>query len=190
MDILNPVAAAAEPDIAPTPRDGRDGPLVDALAQMFYADLKRLARRERGRAGYPAPTLETTALVHEAYLKLARQDRFQGQAHFLNTAAMAMRQVLVGHARARLRHKRNPGAAPLDIDRVEVLAESDERIVALDRALAELERAQPRLARIVECRYFAGYSEQETARALALSERTVQRDWAVAKALLYEALGT
>jgi len=177
---------AAMASVPPQP----DASLVDDLARMFYADLKRLARRERGRAFPRAATLETTALVHEAYLKLSRHGVFEGQAHFLNTAALAMRQVLVSHARARLRHKRDPGRALLDIDTVEVLAESDERIVALDEALAELERQQPRLARLVECRYFAGYSDAETALALGVSERTVQRDWAIAKALLYEALGT
>ncbi len=175
----------SSPDLPP-----RDDRLVDLLIQALYPDLKRLARRERYRAGQSAPTLGTTALVHEAYLKLVRQDVFQNQAHFLNTAALAMRQVLVTHARARLRHKRNPGLAPLDIDEVAVLAESDERIVALDEALAELEKQHPRLARIVECRYFAGYSDAETALALNLSERTVQRDWVMAKALLYETLGT
>ncbi len=168
----------------------RDDQLVDLLTEVLYADLKRMARRERGRAGQHAPTLGTTALVHEAYLKLSRRGVFQSQAHFLNTAALAMRQVLVTHARARLRYKRNAGKVPVDIDSVEVLVESNERIVALDDALAELERRSPRLARIVECRYFAGYSDAETALALELSERTVQRDWAIAKALLYEALGS
>lgn len=163
--------------------------LVDLLVEALYADLRHLARRERRRSRPAAATLGTTALVHEAYLRLAGSGAFESHAHFLNTAALAMRQVLVSHARARLRHKRNPGQVPLDVDAVEVLAESDERIVALDDALAELERRQPRLARIVECRYFAGYSERETALALNLSERTVQRDWAMAKALLYEALG-
>jgi RNA polymerase sigma factor (TIGR02999 family) len=183
LTIYPTIGSMPAPDLPP-----RDDHLVDLLVQALYPDLKRLARRERGRAGHPAATLGTTALVHEAYLKLARSDAFQSQAHFLNTAALAMRQVLVTHARARLRHKRNPGQAPLDVDDVEVLAESDERIVALDEALLELEQHAPRLARIVECRYFAGYSDAETALALDLSERTVQRDWAMAKALLYEAL--
>jgi RNA polymerase sigma factor (TIGR02999 family) len=168
----------------------RDERLINLLIEALYPDLKRLARRERHRAGQSAPTLGTTALVHEAYLKLSRQNAFESQAHFLNTAALAMRQVLVTHARARLSHKRNAGAPPLDIDDIELLAESDERNVALDEALSELEQRHPRLARIVECRYFAGYSEAETGLALDLSERTVQREWAMAKALLYEVLGT
>lgn len=159
------------------------------LVEVFYADLQRLARRERRRVDGRSETLSTTALVHEAYLKLARRDVFESEAHFLNTAALAMRQVLVGHARARLRDKRNAGQPLLDADAVELLAESDERVVALDEALTALEKESPRLARIVECRYFAGYSEQETALALGISVRTAQRDWVAAKALLYEALG-
>ena len=169
----------------PTPSDQA----VDLLVAAFYADLQRLAHRERGRFGSPAETLGTTALVHEAYLKLARQNVFEDRAHFLNTAALAMRQALVSHARSRMRLKRGEGATPVDVAAVEVLAESDERIVALDDALTALEQSSPRLARVVECRYFAGYSEKETALALGVTERTIQRDWVMAKALLYEALG-
>lgn len=159
------------------------------LVEVLYADLQRLARRERRRADGRVETLSTTALVHEAYLKLARRDAFESEAHFLNTAALAMRQVLVGYARSRLRDKRNAGQPLVDVDAVDILAESDERIVALDEALQRLEKEAPRLARIVECRYFAGYSEAEAALALGISARTAQRDWVTAKALLYEALG-
>lgn len=164
--------------------------LTGMLVEVLYEDLQRLARRERRRLHGGAPqTLGTTALVHEAYLKLARKDAFESQAHFLNTAALAMRHVLVTHARTRLRGKRDPGQPVLDLDSIDILGEGDERIVALDEALIELEKAMPRLARVVECRYFAGYSETETALALGISERTVQRDWVMARALLYEALG-
>jgi RNA polymerase sigma factor (TIGR02999 family) len=160
------------------------------LVQVLYADLQRVAHRERRRSNGAAVTLETTALVHEAYLKLAQRGVFASRAHFLNTAALAMRQVLATHARARLRTKRGRGEAALDIDAVVVLVESEERILALDEALTELEKTAPRLARVVECRYFAGFSDAETALALGVTERTVERDWAMAKALLYEALGT
>ncbi|MFC4820402.1 ECF-type sigma factor [Dokdonella ginsengisoli] len=162
---------------------------VELLVKLFYADLQRIARRERGRLASPAATLGTTALVHEAYLKLARQGAFKDHAHFLNTAALAMRQALVSYARARLREKRGGGQAAVDIETVDILAASDERLIALDEALNTLEQTSPRLARVVECRYFAGYSEKETALALGIAERTVQRDWTMAKALLYEALG-
>jgi len=162
---------------------------TELLVEVLYADMKRLARRERRRAGGSVATLCTTALVHEAYLKLAKSGGFASQAHFLNTAALAMRQVLVSHARAQLRSKRGGGETPLEVESVNVLAESDERIVALDEALTVLERSAPRLARVVECRYFAGFSEAETAVALGVTERTVERDWVMVKALLYEALG-
>jgi RNA polymerase sigma factor (TIGR02999 family) len=136
-------------------------------------------------------TLRTTALVHEAYLRLARQGSFRNRGHFLATAALAMRQVLVGHARQRLSDKRGGGVPALPIDLVhELLGANDSRVVALDDALQELESEHPRLARVVECRYFAGYTDAETAEALGVTDRTVQRDWAKAKALLYEALGT
>jgi RNA polymerase sigma factor (TIGR02999 family) len=173
----------------PEPSSATPDQAVELLVEVFYADLQRLARRERGRVAAPAETLGTTALVHEAYLKLARRSVFTDQAHFLNTAALAMRQALVSHARSRMRVKRGEGHDAVDIESVDILAESDERVVALDEALGTLERVSPRLARVVECRYFAGYSEKETALALGIGERTVQRDWVMAKALLYEALG-
>ena len=166
-----------------------DDQATELLVQVLYADLQRVAHRERRRKSGAAETLGTTALVHEAYLKLAQRNVFKSRAHFLNTAALAMRQVLATHARARLRNKRGGGEANLDIDSVDVLIESDERIIALDEALTRLEERAPRLARVVECRYFAGYSDAETALALGVTVRTVERDWAMAKALLYEALG-
>lgn len=158
------------------------------LAELLYADLVRIARRERRHGHSPPATLGTTALVHEAYLKLSRKPAFESEAHFLNTAAVAMRQVLVSHARNRLRHKRGEGVVHEDIDSMEILAEPDEQIVALDEALVVLAKDSPRLARTVECRYFAGYSDEETARVLGTSERTVQRDWMLAKAILYDVL--
>jgi len=175
------------PRMTDTPSPSADH-VVEMLVKVFYDDLQRLARRERRRAAGPADTLGTTALVHEAYLKMARQGVFESHAHFLNTAALAMRQALVSHARARLRAKRGAGKENLDIDALDILAESDERVVALDEALNALEQTSPRLARVVECRYFAGYSDKETALALGVAERTVQRDWSMAKAFLYEAI--
>lgn len=184
------IALCQNPPMSEQPPQPAD-PAVQLLVDALYADLHRLAHRERRRALGRSDTLCTTALVHEAYLKLSRYGGFRDRAHFLSTAALAMRQVLVGHARKRLADKRGSGAALLPLDAAEdVLAESEERIVALDDALAALEEANPRLARVVECRYFAGYTEPETAEALGVTDRTVQRDWAKAKALLYEALGT
>jgi RNA polymerase sigma factor (TIGR02999 family) len=171
-----------------TPVPSPDAAAATMLAEVLYADLVRIARRERRRGLSTPATLGTTALVHEAYLKLSRKPAFASEAHFLNTAAVAMRQVLVTHARSRLRHKRGEGAAHEDIDSIDILAESDEQIIALDDALVALASDSPRLASIVECRYFAGYSEAETALVLGVSERTVQRDGTLAKAVLYDLL--
>jgi RNA polymerase sigma factor (TIGR02999 family) len=166
-------------------------PNVQLLTEVLHADLQRLAHRVRLRTGPPSETLRTTALVHEAYLKLARHGGFRDRGHFLATAALAMRQVLITHARGRLTGKRGGGISPVPLELVEgILAVPEERIVELDDALQELEQRHPRLVRVIECRYFAGYSEAETAEALGVTERTVQRDWVKAKALLYEALGS
>lgn len=175
-----------------TTDDLAGSPGVLQLADVFYAELQRVAHRERHRSGLPvSETLRTTALVHEAYLKLARSGGFRDRGHFLATAALAMRQVLVSHARRRMADKRGGGIAPASLDDSEPApAETDERILELDEALQRLEREYPRLARVVECRYFAGLSEMETAEALGVTDRTVQRDWAKAKALLYETLGS
>ncbi|HRQ66255.1 MAG TPA: ECF-type sigma factor [Xanthomonadaceae bacterium] len=162
---------------------------VRLLVELFHGELQRLAHHERLRFGGRSATLNTTALVHEAYLKLAREDSFRDRGHFLATAALAMRQVLVGEARRRLSDKRGRGESTLPLDAVEIpLSQPEARIVALDEALQRLALSQPRLAQVVECRYFAGYTEPETAEALGVTDRTVQRDWAKARALLYEAL--
>jgi RNA polymerase sigma factor (TIGR02999 family) len=162
---------------------------VQLLVELFHSELQRLAHHERQRFGGWSGTLNTTALVHEAYLKLARQEAFRDRGHFLATAALAMRQVLVGEARRRMSDKRGSGESTLPLDAVAIpLSQPDARIVALDEALQRLALNQPRLAQVVECRYFAGYTDPETAEALGVTERTVQRDWAKARALLYEAL--
>lgn len=163
-------------------------PTTRLLVEAFHSELRRLAHRERRRVG-GSETLRTTALVNEAYLKLFQGGRWRDRPHFLNVAALAMRQVLVSYARERLAAKRGSGVTAVSLDAVEdILSESEERIVALDEALARLAVREPRLARVVECRYFAGYTEAETAAALEITDRTVQRDWAKAKALLYEEL--
>lgn len=163
--------------------------LADELLPIFYADLKRLARRERSRLG-GGVTLHTTALVHEAYLKLRDTRSWNDDAHFLRAAALAMRHALVNHAEARRAAKRGGGAFHLSLeDAFELGAEGhDESLLALDEALERLGRQSARLARVVECRFFAGFDERETARALEISERTVRRDWALARAWLYREL--
>ena len=170
-----------------TNEDATD-PATRLLTEAFHAELRRLAHRER-RRHRGSETLRTTALVNEAYLKLFQGGQWRDRAHFLNVAALAMRQVLVSYARERLATKRGAGMESLPLEAADhVLIESEERIVALDEALVRLAEREPRLARVVECRYFAGYTEAETAAALNVTDRTVQRDWAKAKALLYEEL--
>jgi RNA polymerase sigma factor (TIGR02999 family) len=157
----------------------------EALVQALYAELRHVASRERWRLGN-AQTLQTTALVNETWLKLRKVEAWQDPTHFLRAAAIAMRQVLVDAARERHAAKRGNGLAHQTLSAAErVPAGSDEEVLHLDEALRRLQALDPRLAQVVECRFFAGYSEQETAQALAISERTVRRDWLKAKAWLY-----
>jgi len=158
----------------------------DRLVGLVYGDLRRVARAQRRRGG-PNDTLNTTALVHEAYAKIVDQDgaRFNDRGHFLAVAAVAMRQILVDHARRRTRDKRGGGAAHAPLDELEERVGRDARhILDLDLALNRLATYDARQARVVECRYFAGLSEQETAEALGVSLRTVQREWLKARAWL------
>ena len=162
---------------------------ADSLLPVFYADLKRIAHRERSRV-HAGMTLQTTALVHETYLKLRGSSNWNDDAHFIRAAALAMRHALVNHALERLAAKRGQGAVHVPLTQaLEVAAASDESLVALDDALQELARQSLRLAQVVECRYFAGYDEVATARALGISERTVRRDWTLARAWLVRELG-
>jgi RNA polymerase sigma factor (TIGR02999 family) len=158
--------------------------LADQLIPLFYDDLRRLAQRERRRVS-AGETLQTTALVNEAYLKLRGSRGWNTDTHFLRAAALAMRHALVNHAVARLTDKRGGGAVPLPLDAaLEVPADDDRAMLALDEALGRLAREALRLAQVVECRYFAGYDDAETALALGISERTVTRDWTLARAWL------
>lgn len=158
------------------------------LAPKLLDDLRRQARHERRRVR-AGETLRTTALVHEAFLRLHRGDGWLGELHFLRAAALAMRQALVDHARAKLTAKRGGGQVDsLEDHAIEPFWVSDERLVALDDALQDLTRLNPRLTRVIECRFFAGYTEVETARVLGVTDRTVRRDWIKAKAWLFQAL--
>ena len=162
--------------------------LADELLPLFYEDLRRIGRRERRRVGAGA-TMQTTALVNEAYLKLRTMKGWADDRHFLCAAALAMRHALVNHAKAQVALKRGGGKAHLSLTQAGDLGiDTDEGLMALNDALEKLAAEAPRPARVVECRYFGGYSEPETARVLGISERTVRREWTFAKAWLYREL--
>ena len=170
---------------------GGDPAAMERLLPLVYEELRELARREmrRERDGH---TLGATAVVHEAYLRLAELDQitWEGRAHFFGAAAMAMRRVLISYARSRNAQKRGSGAVPVPIDDVVLAArERPEDLLALDQALTRLEEISPRQARVVECRFFAGMNIDETAEALGISNATVRRDWALARAWLNRELG-
>jgi RNA polymerase sigma-70 factor, ECF subfamily len=166
-------------------RDG-DRSRIDALFSAVYAELRRMAAGQRRRTCH-GNTLNTTALVHEAYLKLVRQEQaeWQDRSHFYAVAATAMRQILVNYAERRLAAKRGGGAVHVPLDEADPVApEAAPELLALDRALQELAALNERQARVVECRFFAGLGTRETAEVLAVSRATVDRDWAAASAWL------
>jgi RNA polymerase sigma factor (TIGR02999 family) len=159
------------------------------LVPVLYDDLRRLARSARWKVS-AGSTLQTTALVHEAYLRLSRSAGFNDRQHFMRSAAIAMRQILVNLARDALADKRGAGAPEVTLDDApELPAPSAESLLDVSDALQRLDRLSPRLAQVVECRFFGGYSDEETATALGLSDRTVRRDWLKARAWLLRELG-
>ena len=163
--------------------------LPQELFALVYGELRRIARSQRRAAGEPA-TLDTTALVHEVYLKLhAVADASLDRAHFVSLAARAMRQVLVDHARSRSRLKRGGDSVITDLgDRFGVASDIVD-FVALDEALTRLAQFDARAARLVEWHVFAGLGIAEIAQMQQLTERTVFRDWRKARAFLIEQLG-
>lgn len=181
------------PDVTELLADLRagDSEAVDAILPHVYGELQDLARRQlRGeRDGH---TLDTAALVHEAYLKLVRQDRvdWQSRAHFLGVASLAMRRILVNYAKKRRAEKRGGGeiAATYHDGEVGREARTDE-LLALDEALDGLAARSERQARVVEMWFFGGLTHAEIAEALGVSEPTVRRDWRVARAWLSHVLG-
>ena len=164
-----------------------DRGVMPQLVELIYHEL-RLIARARLQAEKPNHSLTPTALVHEAYLRLAsaRELQINDRAHFMAVAAQAMRRVLVDHARSRLAACRGGGAIPIRCDEMDLLApEAEDQILALDEALDRLAKLNPRQAQVVELRYFAGLTEDEVASALGVNRRTVNRDWRVAKTWLY-----
>jgi len=167
-----------------------DPAALEQLMTLVYAELHKLARRHMQRQN-PSHTLQTTALIHEVYLRLAGDppEQWKNRAQFYGVAARAMRNVLVDHARARQAAKRGGGwqAVPLD----EGIAVSDERLnglIALDEALSRLSKLHPRQGEVIELRFFGGLSVEETAAILRVSPETVMLDWRAAKAWLHKEL--
>ncbi len=163
----------------------------EAFGELFpivYQDLRRIARRQL-RKGRPGQTLNTTGLVHEAYLKLVDQTKasWQDRGHFFAISARAMRQIIVDYARQRLTAKRGKGQPHANIDDVQIAVEKQaDWLLAMDEALTRLAELDERMAKVVECRFFAGLTEEETSEALGTSIRTVQRDWKRARGWLRE----
>lgn len=161
----------------------------EQLLGLVYAELRRLAASVMS-GGASTPTLQPTAVVHEAMIKLlGSSPSFDNRRHFFATAASAMRQVLVDHFRRKQADKRGGGAIHISLDLADSMPvkEADD-LIALDEALSQLERLDPQAARIVELRYFAGLSLEETAQALDVHPSTVGREWAHARAWLRRAL--
>jgi RNA polymerase sigma factor (TIGR02999 family) len=173
------------------PPDGDSAAIdLDALVPEVYDALRRIARRHL-RQHAPGVTLGTTAVVHETYLKLAQgRGRWSERAHFFALASTAMRQLLVDHARRRNAEKRGAGAVHVTLIDGAMMAPDSAGldVLELDSALGALAAIDPHLVRVVECRFFAGLGVEDTAEALGRSTRSVERDWARARAYLYDAL--
>jgi RNA polymerase sigma factor (TIGR02999 family) len=162
---------------------------VSSLVPLVYEELRRIAQRQL-RSERSGHTLTTSALVHEAYLKLSAQTRaeWNDHAHFLAIAAQAMRRILVDYARQHQAAKRGGDRQRVTLESGMIGSAEDraESLIALDEALSRLAALDARQSRVVECRFFAGMTEDETARVLGITARTVRRDWVKAKAWLYE----
>ena len=171
--------------------DGKDAEVSDAVLKFVYDELHRQAQRylSRERAGH---TLQTTALVHEVYLKLVKQENieWESRSHFFGIAAKLMRQILIDYARTKYRAKRGGGKdkVPLENALTVGIGDTDFDLLALDEALTRLAAKEEHLANIVELRFFSGLSVEETAEVLRISESTIKRDWQMAKAWLHREL--
>ena len=166
-----------------------DGRAFDRLLPLVYEQLRRVARGqlERERRGH---TLSATAVVHEAYLKLADQKRVQwaDRSHFFAIATQAMRRILVDYARRYRAEKRGGALERVSLSEAMLVEERADNLIALDEALRELAAVDSRLSSVVECRFFGGLTEEETAEVLGVTARTVRRDWTKARGWLNQAL--
>jgi RNA polymerase sigma factor (TIGR02999 family) len=166
-----------------------DRSALDRLMPLVYEELRGIARRHLNLEGHPH-TLQSTALVHEAYLRLIDQNRVQwkDRAHFFAVAARLIRRILIDHARRRHAEKRGGGAPRLTVENVALPAPQNLDVIALDDALDALAALDAAQAQVVELRFFAGLTIPETAEALQISTATVERDWITAKAWLFDRL--
>ena len=187
---------SANPKSDDTPIDevtrllGAAAPASDKLLPLVYEELRKLAA-SRMNAERSDHTLQATALVHEAYLRLVgdRKQPWANRAHFFAAAAEAMRRILIDHARARQGPRRGGGLRKLPADVIDLATTQDpDQILALDEAITRLEQQDPDAGRVVRLRFFAGLSVEDTAGALGTSPRTVKREWAFAKAFLLREL--
>ena len=179
-------------EVTPLLVDWRNGnrAALEKLMPLVYDELRRLAKHYMAREN-PGHTLQTTALVNEAYLRLIGQQQveWQNRAHFFAIAAQIMRHLLVDHARSHQYAKRGGGAQQVTLDEVAIVSrECSADVLALDEALSRLAAIDPRKSQLVELRYFGGLSTEETAEVLGVSEITVKREWQKAKAWLYREL--
>jgi RNA polymerase sigma factor (TIGR02999 family) len=173
-----------------------DGSAAHRLMALVYDELRAMARRQL-RNRRPGQTITTTALVHEAYLKLVDQEGtpWQDRSHFFSVAALAMRHILVDSARRRVAKKRGGEDVRITLDELDLGREEADvearavEVLAVDRALTSLAALNGRLSQLVELRFFAGLTEEEAAEVMGTSERTVRRDWRKARAFLFQALG-
>jgi len=165
-----------------------DPKAAEELLPLVYDELRKLAANKMSLQP-PGQTLQATALVHEAYLRLLGNEdkRWENRRHFFSAAAEAMRHILIDRARRRLRVRHGEGAEKVPVDEVEIAVPAkDEIVLQLDEALEVLAKTSPEQAEIVKLRFFAGFTEPEIAEILNLSERSVQRQWTYAKAWLFE----
>ena len=188
MDQLAQIVAADPPQVTDLLLQLRDGSpeAMDRLFSTVYNELRRIAHRQLQleRTGH---TLGTTGLVHETYVRLVDQTRveWRDRAQFFGAAAWAMRRILVDYARRNRAARRGGGSVRLTLNDDVPAAERSEMLLALDESLDRLTALDRRLGQVVECRYFGGLTEQETAEVLGVTRRTVQRDWAKARGWLY-----
>lgn len=184
--------SSTEHDVTKLLRDWSDGEqqAFDELLPIIYNELHRLAHNYLNRER-DDHTLQTTALVHEAYLKLVDQNnvQWQNRSHFFAIAAQAMRRILIDNARRHAANKRGNTPEKLSLDDAATISvERNENLLALDDALKQLEAIDPQQSRVIELRYFGGLTIEETAEVLNLSPATVKREWAMARAWLYKSI--